>query len=63
MTFPKLIKDDGVLLAWSVQESYDGLRVYSYWGGDFPCDPVVGDGAGLPCATGFYKTPSWYRSK
>ena len=57
------VKDDGVLLAWSVQESYDGFRVYSYWGGDFPCDPVVGDGAGLLCTPGFYKTPSWYRPK
>lgn len=32
------LKDDGVLLAWDVQESYGSGWVYSLHGGDFPCE-------------------------
>ena len=34
------IKDDGVLLAWGVQENYGGLNTESLRGGDFPCSPT-----------------------
>lgn len=58
------IKDDGVLLAWDVQESVIHPRggsgfVYSLHGGDFPCEtsPYQSD---PDCTEGPLENASWY---
>lgn len=54
------IKDDGVLLSWSVQESYGGLWSYSLHGGDFPCDPISPHATRPTCTSGYLKDAPWY---
>jgi hypothetical protein len=54
------IKDDGVLLGWSVQESYGGLWAYSLHGGDFPCNPVSPNATRPTCTSGYLKDAPWY---
>lgn len=60
------IRDDGVLLAWDVQESAPGAGwVYSLHGGDFPCEtspyqshPNCTDG---PLEKASWYNPAWIR--
>ena len=54
------LKDDGVLLAWDVQEWYGGLWAYSLHGGDFPCDPVSPHASRPTCTSGYLKDAPWY---
>lgn len=54
------IQDDGVLLAWSVQEAYGGLWAYSLHGGDFPCDRVSPHATRPTCTSGYLKDAPWY---
>lgn len=59
------IKDDGVLLAWTVQETVRAPnggtgRVYSLYGGDLSCDD---SGNLIPkerCTSGYLKDAPWY---
>jgi hypothetical protein len=59
------IKDDGVALAWEVQESVKhpnggSGQVFSLRGGDFPCDPVSPHASGPTCTSGYLKDAPWY---
>ena len=59
------VKDDGVALAWNVEEtvwspSGDGSgRWYSFHGGDFACDPD----SSVRCTTGRPEDAPWYDPK
>ena len=55
------IKDDGVLLAWGVQENYGGLNTESLRGGDFPCSPTSQFATRPTCTSGYLKDAPWYR--
>lgn len=54
------IKDDGVSLAWGVQESYGGGWVESLRGGDFPCEQSVYQ-TRPNCTSGYLKDTPWYK--
>lgn len=55
------IKDDGVLLAWDVQESEEGASwVYSLHGGDFPCETSPYQSR-PNCTDGPLEKASWYK--
>lgn len=56
------IKDDGVLLAWDVQESEEGAGwVYSLHGGDFPCETSPYQSR-PNCTDGPLEKASWYKA-
>jgi hypothetical protein len=59
------IKDDGVLLGWSVQEMVHFPKggsgwVWSLHGGDFPCDPMTRYESRPDCTSGYLKDAPWY---
>ncbi|WBL62841.1 hypothetical protein [Thauera sp. WB-2] len=60
------IKDDGVLLSWSVQETVRDPktggtgRVYSLYGGDLSCDDPGGLIKKIRCTSGYLKDAPWY---
>lgn len=60
------IKDDGVLLSWSVQETVRDPktggtgRVYSLYGGDLSCDDPGGLIKTIRCTSGYLKDAPWF---
>lgn len=59
------LKDDGVLLAWSVQESVrhpsgGSGYVFSLFGGDFTCDQAGISVDRKACTSGYLKDAPWY---
>lgn len=62
------IKDDKVLLSWSVQETVRNPktggtgRVYSLYGGDLSCDDPGGLIKKVRCTSGYLKDAPWYDS-